>query len=119
MRFRLDRLSALIKEEISLIFLYKLQDPDFGMVTVTQVKISPDLKYSKIYISIYEKEKRKIVLDKVNGIKGMIRMELAQRIKTMRFIPEITFYLDDTQDYVEKIDGLLKKIHEDDNKKPE
>ncbi len=119
MKFRLDRIASLIKEETGLIFLYKLQDPDMGMVTVTQVKVSPDLKYAKIYVSIYDKEKRKTVLEKINNIKGMIRKELAAKMKNIRAIPEIVFYLDDTLDYVEKIDSLLKKIHEDDNKQAE
>ena len=120
MSHRIDKVESLIKEEISLIFLYKLQDPDLGFVTITNVKVSPDLRIAKIYISVLEKERREEVLEKVEGLKGHIRSELASRIK-LKFIPELKFFIDDTLDYVEKIEGLIKKIHsqsdeEDDNK---
>ena len=119
MSVRLDKVASLIKEEISLIFLYKIQDPALGLITITNVKVSPDLRNAKVYISIYQKEKREELLQKVNEIKGFIKSQLAQRIKNLRFIPDLTFYIDDTLDYVEKMDGLFKEIHKNDNKNDE
>jgi len=116
MSYRIDKVENLIKEEISLIFLHKLQDMDLGFLTITNVRVSPDLKVAKIYLSILEKEKRELALDKIENKKGYIRSELAHRIR-IKFIPELKFFLDDTLDYVEKIEGLIKKIHEDDNNK--
>ncbi|MCX6174515.1 MAG: 30S ribosome-binding factor RbfA [Ignavibacteriales bacterium] len=116
MTHRIDKVSSLIKEELSLIFLHKVQDPNFGMITVTNVKMSPDLKHTKVYLSVYDKEKRALVLEKVNEIKGMIRSQLAGRIQ-VRFVPELHFFIDDTLDYVEKMEDLFKKIHESDNEK--
>ena len=58
-------------------------------------------------------------MHKVNEIKGFIKSQLAQRIKNLRFIPDLTFYIDDTLDYVEKMDGLFKEIHKNDNKNDE
>lgn len=113
MTHRLDRVSSLIKEELSLIFLHKVQDEVLGIITVTNVKMSPDLRHTKVYLSVYEKDKRNKVLEKVNEIKGMIRSELASRVQ-MRFVPELHFFIDDTLDYVEKIEGLFKKIHSGD-----
>jgi ribosome-binding factor A len=118
MSYRLDKVASLIKEEISLIFLHKIQDPSLGLLTVTNVKVSPDLKHSRIYISIYDKEKREAALNKVNELKGLIRAQLAGRLK-IRYVPELTFFIDDTLDYVEKMEGLFKKIHENDNEKNE
>ncbi len=120
MSYRIDKVESLIKEEISLIFLYKLQDPGLGFITITNVKVSPDLRIAKIYVSVLDKEKRKDVLEKINASNGYIRSELAHRIK-IKFTPELKFFIDDTLDYVEKIEGLIKKIHspgnrEDDNK---
>lgn len=115
MSHRIDKVENLIKEEISLIFLYKLHDTDFGFITITSVKVSPDLKIAKIYLSVLEKEKRTEVLEKVKAKSGFIRSELAHRIR-IKFVPELKFFIDDTLDYVEKIEGLFKKIHEDDNK---
>lgn len=116
MSYRIDKVEHLIKEEISLIFLHKLSDMDLGFLTITSVRVSPDLKLAKIYISVLEKEKRELVLDKIDAKKGYIRTELAHRIR-IKFIPELKFFLDDTLDYVEKIEGLIKKIHKDDDNK--
>jgi len=114
MSFRKDKIQKLIKEEISLIFLHKIKDPTIGFLTITNVKVSPDLKIAKVYISVYDKESRKDVLNKVTDVKGLIRSELAHRVR-MKFVPDLDFYIDDTPDYVEKIEDLLKKIHKDDN----
>ncbi|MGE5432119.1 MAG: 30S ribosome-binding factor RbfA [Syntrophomonadaceae bacterium] len=115
MAYRKDKLSQLIKEEVSWIFLYKLKDPSFGFVTVTNVRMSPDLKIAKVYISVFEKENRQAVLHRIKEAKGLIRAELAHKIK-VKFTPELDFYIDDTIDYVEKIEDLFKKIHKEDDK---
>lgn len=116
MSHRIDKIENLIKEEISLIFLFKLQNLGSGLITITSVRVSPDLKTAKIYISIFEKERREKVLEKIRSKTKFIRSELASRI-TIKFVPELKFFLDDTLDYVEKIEGLIKKIHENDDKK--
>jgi len=116
MTHRLDKVARLIKEEISLIFLHKIQDPNLGIITVTNVKVSPDLKHTKIYLSTFNKEKRDAVLETANELKGMIRSQLAGRIQ-LRYVPELHFFIDDTLDYVEKMEGLFKKIHENDIEK--
>jgi len=114
--YRIDKVQRLIKEEISLIFLQKFQNSDFGLLTITRVKVSPDLKQAKIYISVFEKEKRELVLDKIQLKLGFIRSELAHRIR-LKFTPELKFFIDDTLDYVEKIEGLIDKIHREDGNK--
>ncbi len=119
MSIRVSRIENFIKEEMSLIFLHKIKDPHFGLVTITNVKVSPDLRHSKIYVSIYDKEKRQDVLDKLNELKGLLRSELAGKIH-FRAVPELHFFIDDTLDYVEKMEGIFKKIHENNNEeKPE
>jgi len=113
---RTDRVEHLIKEEISQIILFRMSEFNLGFVTITNVKMSPDLKLAKIYISVLERERRELVLEKIRSESKMIRYELASRIR-IKFVPELKFFIDDTIDYVEKIDGLIKKIHEkDDNK---
>ena len=114
--YRIDKFERLIKEEISLIFLQKMKNEGFGFLTITNVKVSPDLKLAKVYISILEKEKRELVLDKVQAKIRFIRSELAHRIR-IKFTPELKFFLDDTLDYVEKIEGLINKIHGEDGNK--
>lgn len=115
MSYRLDKVASLLKEELSLIFLHRVQDSEVGLVTVTSVKVSADLQHSKVYLSVYDKNKRDEVLDKVNNLKKMIRSELASKVQ-LRYIPELHFFIDDTLDYVEKIEGLFKQIHSSDGK---
>ncbi len=115
MSIRLEKIAELIKEELSLIFLYKIQDPSLGMLTVTSVKVTPDLKNARVYISILEKENKEEKINKLNKIKGYIRGQLASKVNHLRNIPDLDFYLDDTLDYVEKIENIFKKIHKDDN----
>ena len=112
---RLLKIAGLIKDELSLIFLHKIQDPHLRLITVTNVKVSPDLRHVKVYLSIYDKERRNELLEKVSEIKGWIRSQLAGRIQ-IRFVPELEFFIDDTLDYVEKMEHLFKKIHDTDEK---
>ncbi len=116
MSHRVDKVEHLIKQEISLIFLHKLSHVNLGFLTITNVRVSPDLKLAKIYLSVLEKEKIELDLINIEDKKGFIRSELAHLI-IIKFIPELKFFIDDTLDYVEKIEGLIKKIHEDDNNK--
>ena len=78
---RIDKVEHLIKEEISFIFLHKLSDVDLGFITITNVRVSPDLKLAKIYLSVFEKEKRELVLSKIEDKKGFIRSELSTQDK--------------------------------------
>jgi len=111
---RVDKVENLIKQEISHILLHKLQDDDLGFITVTSVKVSADLKNAKIYLSVLQKERRDFVLNKINSRLGYIRSELAHRIR-IKFVPELKFFIDDTLDYVEKIEGLINEIHKQNN----
>jgi ribosome-binding factor A len=113
--YRVDKVEQLIKEQISNIFLHKLSNMHLGFLTVTNVKVSADLKIAKIYLSVLEKEKRHFVLDKLNYNVGQIRSELAHRIR-IKFVPELKFFIDDTLDYVEKIEGLINEIHKQNDK---
>ncbi len=116
MSIRTQKVAKLIKEELSQIFLLKVEDNQTGLITISNVKLTPDLKIARIYYSAYEKQKRKALAEKLESKKIEIRKDLASKIKNMRFIPELEFYLDDTLDYVEEIEILLSKVRENDNK---
>lgn len=115
--YRVDRLEQLIKEQVSYFLLHKLQEEDFGFITITDVKLSGDLKIAKIYLSVLQKERRDYVLSRVNLRMGQIRTDLAHNIR-IKFVPELKFFIDDTLDYVEKIEGLINEIHRKNNNKP-
>jgi len=111
---RVDKVEQLIKEQISYILLHRMPDDDLGFITVTDVKASADLKIAKIYLSVLQKERRGFVLNKINSRLGHIKAELAHMIR-IKFVPELKFFIDDTLDYVEKIEGLINEIHKQNN----
>ena len=81
-----------------------------AMVTVSGVKISPDLSVAKIYLSIFPSSKTKEVMETISQMSRQLRGELGRKMaKQLRIIPELNYYVDDSLDYVEKIDELLKK----------
>ena len=83
---------------------------DGALVTVSGVKISPDLAQAKVYVSIFPSAKAQDVMQRLQDETPRLRGELGRRVaKQLRIVPEITFYLDDSLDYVEHIDELLKK----------
>ena len=80
------------------------------MFTVTTVRITPDLSIAKVYLSMFPIKEKELVLKNVNEHNSRIRYELGKRIgKQMRVVPELKFFIDDSLDYIEKIDDLLKK----------
>ncbi len=108
---RSQRVSDLIREEIADIIMYKLKDPRMGFITVTGVDITEDLKIAKIYISILKEEEKDVTLEILNSATRFIRAELAKRLR-MKFIPSITFRIDKSIEYGNKIEKLLKEIKE-------
>ena len=82
---------------------------DGALLTVSGVKITPDLALAKVYVSIFPSAKAKDVMDQLDSETSRLRGELGRRVaKQLRIVPELTFYLDDSLDYVEHIDELLK-----------
>ncbi|RJQ42306.1 MAG: 30S ribosome-binding factor RbfA [Nitrospiraceae bacterium] len=106
---RSQRVSDLIREEIADIIMNKVKDPRLGFVTVTGAKITEDLKIATIYLSILKEEEKEATLEMINSAKGFIRAELAKRLK-MKFIPALTFRIDESLEYGNRIEKLLKEI---------
>ncbi len=100
----------MIQKEIAGIFLRKGNEFAPGkMISITRVRISPDLSFAKIYISIFPSNDNQSVMKVVQDHVSRIRYELGHQIKSqLRIVPEIAFYLDDSLDYIENIDNLLK-----------
>ena len=83
---------------------------DGAMLTVSGVKITPDLALAKVYVSIFPSTKAVDVMEQLGEENSRLRGELGRRVsKQLRIVPELVFYLDDSLDYVEHIDALLKK----------
>lgn len=115
---RQKQVSGLIQEEINIIFQrLGLNMVDGGMVSISSVKITPDLLEARIYLSVFNAADSKAVLKKVQDKAWEIKKELAARVKNqLRRIPELKFFLDDTLDYVFKMEEILRQIKTDDKK---
>ncbi len=106
---RSTRVGDLIKEEVADIIMHKLKDPRLGFITVTDARVSSDLRHAKIYISVLEALKKDETLKILMSSAGFIRGELSKRVK-MKFIPEIVFKFDESIEYGAKIDRMLSEI---------
>ena len=107
---RLGRVNEELMKALSQIITYELKNPDVtGMISVTRVKVTPDLKYAKVYVSILNSKNIKDTLSGLKKSAGFVRSELAKRVN-LRNTPEIIFELDDSIEYGSKIDSILKEI---------
>lgn len=105
---RQAKISRLLQKELSEIFRRETAKLSGTLVTVSSVKVSPDLSIAKSYLSVFPSEKALEVIENVNHTAKTIRYELAQRVRfQLRRCPELQFYLDDSIDYLENIDRLL------------
>ena len=107
---RVAKVSELIKEEMSQMLLYEVKDPRIGFVTVTDVKMTRDLREATVYVSVMGSEEAvKDTLLGINSALPFLRREIGKRVR-LRFTPTISFALDKTLDYSEHIQKLLLKV---------
>ena len=107
---RLGRIDEEYKKELSQIIGYELKNPNVtGLISVTKVKVTSDLKFAKVYVSILNSKNVKDTLAGLKKSSGYIRTELAKRVN-LRNTPELIFELDDSIEYGAKIDSILKEI---------
>jgi ribosome-binding factor A len=107
---RQNRIARLLQKELSLIFQSQTRQMRGVMVSVTRVKISPDLSICTAYLSVFPSERGEEIIQNVNTNMKTIRYELGTRIRNqVRIIPELRFFIDDSLDYIDHIDELLKK----------
>jgi ribosome-binding factor A len=115
---RQKQIGGLIQEEINFIFQrLSLNMIDGGMVSISSVKVTPDLLEARIYLSVFNAKDNKQALKRIEDKSWEIKKELAARVKNqLRRIPELKFFLDDTLDHVFKMEELFKQIKSDDKK---
>lgn len=118
MSIRTERVASLIKEEIGAILIREYSNPAFGFITVTDVKMTPDLKIAKVAFSVFANEEvraktMKMLDDQKPHIRGLVGSHMR-----LKFTPALQFFLDDTLAHVDRINTLIKQIHSD-GKKPD
>jgi ribosome-binding factor A len=114
---RQKQIGGLIQQEINVIFQrLSLNIMDGGMVSISSVKVTPDLLEARIYLSIFKAADNKTALKKIEERAWEIKKELAFQVKhQLRRIPELKFFLDDTLDQVFKMEDLFKQIKKDED----
>lgn len=105
---RQNKISRLIQKELSEMFLVQTKSMPGVLVSVSIVRISPDMSYARVYLSVFPSERGEEIVKNINDNMKSIRYELGNRVRhQLRIIPELKFFIDDSLDYVEKIDKLL------------
>lgn len=107
---RQNKVARLIQKDLSEMFQHECKEYAIGtMLSITTVRVSPDLSYAKIYVSIFPSNRIESVMKSLEEHNKTIRFTLGKKIgKQMRIIPELRFFVDDSLDYIDKIDELLK-----------
>lgn len=107
---RQAKIARLLQKELSEIFRRQTAKIHGTLVSVSAVRVSPDLSIARAYLSVFPADKGQAVIDEVNRSAKTIRYELAQIVRNqLRKTPELSFYLDDSLDYIDNIDRLLAK----------
>ena len=105
---RQAKISRLLQKELSEIFRQQTAKTHGVIISVSQVRVSPDLSIARAYLSVFPSDKGQEMIDNINRNARTIRYELAQKGRfQLRKTPELSFHLDDSLDYIEKIDALL------------
>lgn len=116
MSIRTERVASVIKERIAEILIHDYNNPSLGFITVTDVKVSPDLKIAKVYFSVFGNEAvQSKAMKTLEAEKQHLRGLVASHVQ-LKFAPALQFYLDHTLEEADKINRLINKIHEDERK---
>ena len=111
---RTERVGDLIRRELAQIILQQLQDPRVRLATVSEVRVTPDLRRAIVQISVVgEETERQAALDGLAHARGYLRSSLARRLRTMKVIPELVFELDRGAEHSQNIEELLESLHDE------
>ena len=107
---RQKKVSRLIQKELAELLIRKSNEIAPGrLVSVTVVRVSPDLSFARVFLSIFPSSDQDKVLETIKDFTPKLRFELGQKVRTqLRIVPEIAFFIDDSLDYIDNIDKLLK-----------
>lgn len=107
---RQQKIARMLQKELGEIFLLYARKLQGTLITVTGVRVSPDLGIVHVHLSIFPSEKAATVITNVNADTKAIRFDLGKRVRNqLRIVPELHFHIDDSLDYLENIDNLLKQ----------
>ncbi len=106
-------MASVIHQKMGDLMIRELKDPALSAVTITKVKVTDDVRHAKIYYSVYgDSRQKEDAAAAFERAKGYIRSEIGA-VLTLRFIPTITFCFDDSIEYADRIDRLIRKLHQE------
>lgn len=113
MQYRADRVAHDLKQEISVIIARELHDPRVGLATVTDAKVSPDLRYARVFVSVLgSPDEQRETIAALNHAAGFIRRAIGARLR-LRRSPELVFSFDESVEYGDRMERLIEEvIHE-------
>ncbi len=110
MKLKSERISSEMQKELSTILLTEAKDEDFKYVTITSCDVSDDLSFAKVYFTTLDDDKAHVLSD-LNNAAGFFRTLLSQRL-VIRHTPELKFIYDESIEYGQNIERIIKEIHE-------
>jgi ribosome-binding factor A len=113
MSIKIDRIGSNLAKEISRILATEVKDKDIRFVTVTDVKVTNDLSFAKVYVTVLDDSKKESIMKSLKNARGFIRRELYNRVD-IRHIPELDFVYDESIDYGKKIENMIDGLHKED-----
>ena len=107
---RIEKIARLLQKELSEIFRLETAKTTGVLVSVSAVRVSPDLSIARVYLSVFPGDKANAIVNNISANAKSVRYDLAQRVRyQLRKVPELNFYVDDSLDYIDNIDSLLAK----------
>lgn len=113
MSIHIDRLNTIFLREISKILQTEIKDPNIKFVTVTGVEITNDLSFAKVYVTVLDEDNKKEIMKSLEKAKSYIRGQISKRVE-IRHTPELRFIFDDSIEYGNKIEKIIKDLHKED-----
>jgi ribosome-binding factor A len=111
---RVERVAAQLRQEISEIIVRDLKDPRVEMASISEVKLSPDLRNATVRVSVMgEPEQQQAVIEGLQHARGFIRREIGARLTNLRFAPELRFELDRGIAYSVRVSQLLRQVNQE------
>ncbi len=111
MSIKIDRLNSTFAREISQILQNEIKDPNIKFVTVTGCEITNDLSFCKVFVTVFDNDKKKEIMKALDGAKSFIRGQLSQRVE-IRHTPELRFVFDESIEYGNKIEKIIESLHQ-------
>ena len=112
MSIKSERISDALIEQISYIINNEVKNKDINFVTITDVKVTTDLSYAKVYYTVLDETKKEVTAKALKSASGFIRHQLRERVD-IRQIPELKFIYDESIEYSQKIENILEEIKEE------